>query len=138
MADKILVVDDDAAARRILARLLQPTGDILEASTGVEALRLIAARRPRLMVLDMTMPGMSGLEVLAAVQASAVTMTIIVLTGQNDIDLAKRCLELGAVEYVTKPFDLAHLKEKVARCLERSAANKREKVGLPWRTLDAA
>lgn len=136
MSNKILVVDDDPASRQLLARLLRTTGEVLAASTGAEALRIIEAERPRLMLLDMTMPGMSGLEVLKASRTSAVGMTTIVVTGRNDIELAKRALELGAVEYITKPFDLARLKEKVKRCLEVVPKNKSKDDGPPWRTVD--
>lgn len=132
MSDKILVVDDDPAARRILTLLLQTAGEVLEASMGDEALRIIAAERPRLMLLDMTMPGMSGLEVLKAVRTSAVGMTIIVVTGQNDIELAKQALELGAAEYITKPFELPHLKEKVMRCMQAAPKDIRKGEGPPW------
>ena len=135
MSNKILVVDDDPADRKILALLLQTTGEVLEASTGEEALRIIEAERPRLMLLDMVMPGMSGLEVLKASKNSTVTMTILVLTSQNDIELAKRALELGAVEYITKPFVLADLKEKVERCLKAVPEDKGKDGGLPWRTV---
>ena len=135
MSHKILVVDDDSAARRILTLLLQTTGEVLEASTGDEALRLIESERPQLMVLDMVMPGMSGLEVLKAPQTSAAMMTVIVLTGQDDIELAKRALELGAVEYITKPFDLPRLKEKVERLVEALSKDKKKDDGVPWRTV---
>jgi len=135
MSAKILVVDDDPAARRILTLLLQASGEVLEAASGDEALRIIEAERPRLMLLDMTMPGMSGLGVLKAVRASEAGITIIVLTGQNDIELAKRALELGAVEYITKPFDLAHLKEKVLSCLGADPNAIRKDDGPPWRTV---
>ncbi|MCX5795938.1 MAG: response regulator [Elusimicrobia bacterium] len=133
MNNRILVVDDDPADRKILACLFETTGEVIEASTGEEALRIIEAERPRLMMLDMVMPGMSGLEVLQACQASAVTMTIIVLTSQNDIELAKRALELGAVEYITKPFVLANLKEKVERCVKVVPEDKGKDDGRPWR-----
>jgi DNA-binding response OmpR family regulator len=135
MSNKILVVDDDPVARKLLTCLLQTTGEVLEASTGVEALRIIEAERPRLMVLDMTMPGMSGIEVLQALKAAGVVMTIIVLTGRNDIELAKRALELGAVEYITKPFDLAYLADRVKRCMKALVAEGKEDSGVPWRTV---
>jgi len=135
MNKKILVVDDDLAARRILVLLLESTYEVLQAETGDEALRIIAGRRPRLVLLDMTMPGMSGLEVLKAAQIPAEPMTVIVLTGRNDIELAKKALELGAAEYITKPFDLAHLKEKVKYTMETVPGDKRKDGGLPWRTV---
>lgn len=134
--NKILVVDDDPAARRILVRLLKTIGTVLEASTGAEALRLIEASRPRIMLLDIIMPAMSGLQVLEACRGASAPMTIIMLTGQNDIELAKRALELGAAEYITKPFDLARLTEKVRRCLEFSPQEAKKDLGLPWRTND--
>lgn len=135
MSNKILVVDDDPAARKILSLLLKTAGEVAEASTGEEALRLIATQRPRLMLLDMTMPGMSGLDVLEASKSSSAMMTVIVITGRNDIELAKRALALGAVEYVTKPFDLALLKDKVERCLSTLPSDERKGEGLPWRTV---
>lgn len=138
MNDKILVVDDDPAARKLLTLLLQTTGKVLAASSGAEALRLIEAERPRLMLLDMTMPGMSGLEVLEAARASAVDMIVIMVTGQNDIELAKRALALGAVEYITKPFHLPQLKEKVERCLKAPPKERKKDGGLPWRTITSA
>lgn len=135
MNKKILVVDDDPAARRILVLLLETAYEVLQAETGGEALRIVAAQRPRLMLLDMTMPGMSGLEVLKAAQTPASPMTVIVLTGRNDIELAKKALALGAAEYITKPFDLAHLKEKVKYTMDAVPGDKRKDGGLPWRTI---
>lgn len=135
MTNKILVVDDDPAARKILTRLLHANGRIFEAASGAEALRLIEAERPRLMLLDMVMPGMSGLDVLKARQTSAAAMVILVVTGQADIELAKQALEFGAMEYITKPFDLPRLKDKVTRCLAAAPEDKRKDDGLPWRTV---
>lgn len=134
MRDKILIVDDDPAARRILTLLLQGSGEILEASDGADALRLIEAERPRIMILDMTMPGMSGLDVLKALRASGATLPILVLTSREDIELAKRALELGAKEYITKPFELPRLKEKVLSCLTGAPKAGSTTGGLPWRT----
>ena len=132
---KILIVDDDAAARTMLSRLLETTGEVLLASSGDEALRMIDLEQPRLMILDMVMPGMSGLEVLRAVRAGPRPMMILVLTGANDMDLAKRALEAGADEYVTKPFDLIRMREKVVRTLGKNRATVNNSSGLPWRTV---
>jgi DNA-binding response OmpR family regulator len=138
MNKKILVVDDDADARRILVRLLKATGTVLEAATGAEALRLIEDEKPRIMLLDIIMPGMSGLQVLEASRPYGVPMTIIMLTGQKDIELAKRALGLGATEYITKPFDLADLKDKIKLCLESAPKDAKKDGAPPWRTADAA
>jgi DNA-binding response OmpR family regulator len=133
MSDKILVVDDDPAVRKMLTVLLETIAVVLLASTGEEGLRLVAAERPRLMLLDVVMPGMNGIETLAAARAAAPAMTVIMLTGQNDLELAMRALKLGAAEYVTKPFDLVQLKEKVTRSFAAPAVDERSKRGLPWR-----
>lgn len=133
MKNRILVVDDDPDARKTLALLLATSGEVLEASTGEEALRIIDAQRPQVMLLDMGMPGMSGLEVLKAAQNGTVTMTVIVLTGKNDVELAKRALGLGAVEYVTKPYDAKHLRDKVKGLMGGAAGNDRNARWLPWR-----
>ncbi len=130
--DKILVVDDDPAARRILSLLLKGSAEVLEASNGADALKIVEEHRPRVMILDMTMPGMSGLDVLKALQASGASLVILVLTGREDIELAKRALELGAAEYITKPFELPLLKEKVVSCLTGASKDEKKTGGLPW------
>lgn len=136
MRNKLLVVDDDPDIRKTLVLLLRMSGEVFEASTGEEALRIIEAERPRLMLLDVAMPGMCGLEVLRALQG-APAMTIIMLTSNNDVELAKRALDLGAAEYITKPFDWSHLKDKVERSMEVASGSGSEKEGrwLPWRTV---
>lgn len=117
MRHKILVVDDDPAARRILTLLLQDEADVLEAETGAAALSLIEAERPRVMILDISMPEMSGLEVLETLRGDGEAPAVIVLTSLERLILAKECVSLGAREFVTKPFDLPLLKDKVRRCL---------------------
>lgn len=137
MSNRLLVVDDDPEVRKTLVLLFGTSCEVLEASTGEEALRIIEVERPRLMLLDMTMPGMSGLEVLQALRDTAEAMTIIMLTSKSDVELAKRALDLGAVEYMTKPFDWSHLKEKVTRSMGLASGLGSEKEGrwLPWRTV---
>ncbi len=111
------MVDDDPAARRILTLLLQDSADVLEAATGDEALSLIKSERPRVMILDISMPVMSGIEVLKTLRASGEGPAVVVLTSLEKMALAKECVELGAREFITKPFDLPLLKEKVLQCL---------------------
>jgi DNA-binding response OmpR family regulator len=120
MSDKMLVVDDDPQVREALVLAFRTHYTVLEASSGADALRLLS-ESPRLMLLDMSMPGMTGLEVLAAARETVAGMTVIMLTGENDIDLAKRALALGAAEYITKPFEWDQLKERVGRCMGPAA-----------------
>ncbi len=133
MSNKILAVDDDPAVRKMLTLLLEAVAEVITAASGEEGLRLIAQDRPRLLLLDMTLPGMGGFEVLKAARAAAPAMVVIVITGRNDVELAKRALESGASEYVTKPFDLARLKEKVKRVMEIVTSDERNSHGMPWR-----
>ena len=112
----MLVVDDDPEVREALVLAFKTHYTVLEASSGTDALRLLA-ENPRLMLLDMSMPDMGGLEVLAAARDVVAGMTVLMLTGENDIDLAKQALALGAAEYITKPFDWDQLKERVGRCM---------------------
>lgn len=133
---KILVVDDDPAVRKMLSLLFEASCEVLLASTGEEGLRLVAAQRPRLMLLDVVMPGIGGLEVLKAARAILPALTVIMLTGQTDMDLARKALDLGAVEFVTKPFEMASLKDKIGRSLETLPAGGRDDHGLPWRVVE--
>lgn len=102
--------------RNALALAFRTRYEVLSASSGADALKL-RSERPRLMLLDMSMPGMTGLEVLAAARETVAGMTVIMLTGVNDIDQAIRALVLGATEYVTKPFDWDQLKDRMGRCM---------------------
>lgn len=129
MKRALLVVDDDPEMLRTLALSLGGSYEVLEAPTGGEALAILAARRPRLMLLDMTMPGMNGLEVLAAAPDIVKAMTVLKLTGGNDVELAKQVLDLGAAEFITKPFDWPTLKDKVDRCTGVPPDGR----GRPWR-----
>lgn len=133
---RILVVDDDPAVRRMLSLLFEPEFEVLLASSGEEGLGLVAAEKPRLMLLDLVMPGMGGLEVLKAARVLSPAMTVIMLTGQADMESALKALTLGAAEYVTKPFDLTSLKDKVGRCLETLSADDRNNHGMPWRVVE--
>ncbi|MFI5345602.1 MAG: response regulator [Elusimicrobiota bacterium] len=134
---KILVVDDDQAVRRMLSLLLGSEAEVLLAKSGEEALRMLTVEKPRLMLLDMVMPRMGGLEVLKAVRGTFANMNIIVLTGMNDMDTAKKALELGADEYVTKPFDLNLMKETVKRFLAAVPGKEPRRGGIPWRSAPA-
>lgn len=136
MSLAVLVADDDPLVRKALLLLFGDSCLVLEAATGEEALRIIDAHKPRLVLLDMVLPGMSGLEVLQAAREAVAGMTVIMLTGQSDVELAKRALELGADEFITKPFDWGHLREKVTRAMGGVPGGGRGGRGFPWRAAD--
>ena len=104
MDQRILIVDDDADLRDSLAAILSPLFKMLTASNGAEALDVLKNERPRLILLDVTMPGMSGLEVLAAAKALNPALIVVMLTSNQEMEIAVKALSLGATEYVTKPF----------------------------------
>lgn len=114
---RVLIVDDDDEMRRLLGVLLAPACEVLDASNGIDALCLLQRARPRLMLLDLAMPEMDGLEVLAAALRLAPTLQVVMLTGDADVDSAVTALNKGACSYVTKPFDPSYLREEVARLL---------------------
>jgi CheY-like chemotaxis protein len=114
---RILVCDDDDILRKALAVVLGDAYDVVLADSGEEALRLIAERAPDLVLLDMSMPGMTGLETLRAYRKTHPQLRTIMLTSKHEIGIARRALEAGAVEYITKPFQAETLKAEVERQL---------------------
>ncbi|UPT75157.1 MAG: response regulator [Elusimicrobiota bacterium] len=132
MAKKLLIVDDNDDVRMSLRLALESFGDIVEAGSGAEALRLIASERPRAVVLDISMPGMGGLEVLRAARAGQPALAVVMLTGEMDLEVARECLEAGARSYVTKPFDAQTLRSEIKRLLE-TGGSEGEADARPWR-----
>ena len=134
MPEKILLVDDDPDIRLVLRGALVASGALLEASNGRDALRLIRTEKPRLVLLDVTMPEMDGIETLRAARGIDPDLVVVMLTGECDVSIAKRALDAGARAYVTKPFDETYLRAEVRRLLEGDETRNREDAsGRPWR-----
>ena len=125
----ILLVDDDADLRRTLYLLLDGPYTLAEAANGEEALRFLKTSRPRLVLMDVSMPGMSGLEVLRAARELDKTLKVVMITSHQEMELAKSALDLGAAAYVTKPFDADFIRGEVSRLLGAPA----KVSGRPWR-----
>lgn len=105
---KALVVDDSKSERFNMAAILREIGvEVIEASDGEEALRLMHSESPHLVLLDILMPGMDGLEVLRDKQKNSAIRSIptIVVTGNNDPGFAERAFQLGATDWLNKPFE---------------------------------
>jgi DNA-binding response OmpR family regulator len=117
----VLVVDDEPTIREVVARYLERDGFVVDsAATGVEALSLIASRAPDLIVLDLMLPGVTGIEILAEVRRTS-DVPIIVLTARDDETDRVTGLELGADDYVVKPFSPRELAARVRSVLRRTA-----------------
>jgi DNA-binding NtrC family response regulator len=121
MADRILVVDDEAASRKGLRALLTREGyRVEEAADGLEALETARAFRPAVVIADLVMPRMGGLELLKALQDELPFTSIILLTGQGTIETAVQAMKDGAYDYLSKPVDVTRLTVVLGRALERA------------------
>jgi DNA-binding NtrC family response regulator len=121
----LLIADDDADFRATVTRRFRRRGfDVQEASSGEEALECLNKRNFDVALLDMMMPGLSGVEVLERINAESRDLEVILLTGQGTIDSAVRAMKLGACDYLTKPFPLAELEILIAKAWERSRLKK--------------
>jgi DNA-binding response OmpR family regulator len=118
---KIVVVDDDPAVREVMHDHLVSIGyDVSVAEDGHAALRLLNTVVPDLILLDVAMPGIDGVEVLRRVTAKWPHVPVVMITAFNDSKTAARALEESAADYVSKPFELKHLERVVAAQMKRS------------------
>lgn len=129
----ILVVDDTELNRILLNRLLGSIGHrTILASSGEEALTAIEAELPDLILLDIVMPEMDGVEVLERIKSDPVfqAIPVIMITALSDIENVVKCIQFGAEDYMLKPFDFTLLKARIDGALEkRNALLKARKLG---------
>jgi len=112
---RILIIDDDEAFGRALRLRVEADGDYecLLATRGVEGLELIKTHKTDLVLLDVRMPGIDGLETLTRIKAMAPDLPVAMVTAVRSEQEAKRCLAAGACEYINKPVEFAYLKRTV-------------------------
>ena len=121
-APRVLIVDDDEMFRRVLAGELQRLGfDIASVATGEAALERLASDAPEIVLLDLRLPGMGGLDVLKAIRERSPSTDVIMLTGHGSIDTAIESMRMGAFDFVAKPCPLEELQVRIERALERQA-----------------
>lgn len=122
MKKSILIIDDDASLRRILEyNLLEAGYAVTAAATGEEGLRLLQAERYSLVITDMNMPGIDGMEVLKGVKELSPETLVIIITAFGTIDVAVAAMKAGAHDYITKPFNRDGLRLTVAKAVQFSA-----------------
>jgi DNA-binding NtrC family response regulator len=121
--DRVLIVEDDAAQRLGLQQLLKSWGyAVAVAADGRAALEAIAANRPTIILSDLVMPRMDGLELLRSLsQDEARDITVVLLTAQGTVETAVEAIKLGAYDYLTKPIDPQRLKILIAQVVERNS-----------------
>jgi DNA-binding response OmpR family regulator len=111
---RVLVVDDEPDAVELLQEFLTTKGyEVVTASNGEEALRKVKEERPHLMLLDVRMPGMNGMEVLRRVREFDQEVGIIMVTAVNEEETGREALKLGAFDYIVKPLNFEYLERSL-------------------------
>lgn len=115
---KILVVDDQFGVRRLLFETFREDQHEVEmAANGAEALQLLITFKPDLILMDMKMPGMNGIETLGQIRALDNRVGVIMMTAYGDTQNMEQAKDLGILYYMGKPFDLFELRERVREIL---------------------
>ncbi len=123
----VLIVDDSSAIRKILVRVLSqtdlPIKQVHEANDGAEALQIVAANEISLILSDINMPNMDGLELLNQLRSSPKwkDLSVVMITTEGSQAKVMEAVQLGAKGYVRKPFTAEQIKEKVLTCLKPAA-----------------
>ena len=114
---RILIVDDEAIIRDFIAEVLEEY-DIEQAFDGQDAIEKIPAVNPDLIITDIKMPRKGGEEVIKFAKEFNNDLPIIVVTGYTSLEIASKCVKMGALGFLSKPFTIAQLREEVNKCLE--------------------
>ena len=120
-AERVLVIEDDRAVQKALTRLFEAEGFIVDmAGNGAAGLEMFAAAKPSVLVLDLSLPGMPGQDVCRQISQAAPSLPIIILSARTEVMDKVLLLELGAHDYVTKPFSPRELLARVRTAMRRS------------------
>jgi two-component system OmpR family response regulator len=112
--ERILVVDDEIHVVRLLKTYLQSKSyRVYTAMNGTEAIQKVKEVRPHIVLLDIIMPGIGGIDTLKEIKKINSRIAVIMITAVIDEELAKRAIQCGADEYITKPFDFKKIEEIV-------------------------
>src|SRR5437867_77971 len=112
----ILIVEDDPQVRRMMVRsLMNPEIEFVEAESGPQAVQLAQSKLPDLILLDLLLPGFDGFEVCNQLRLTAATakIPVVLITGRGDSEDQARATELGAVDFISKPFSPQELQARV-------------------------
>jgi DNA-binding NtrC family response regulator len=116
----VLVVDDDLGVLSVIKRFAEGQGfEVITCTDGRQALQIAEARRPDLVMVDLRMPDVAGLEIVRALRDADSKSMIVLMTGYGSIDSAVEAVKLGAADYLTKPFDLQRLRDTFAAVREQ-------------------
>jgi len=116
---RILIADDDASLRRVMQMELEELGyQVVAVADGDSALRMLAETRPALVISDLKMPGLSGLDLLRRIRADDPQITVIIITAFGTVQNAVEAMKAGAYDYITKPIDHDQLEMVIGRAME--------------------
>jgi len=119
----VLVVDDEPKIRRQVRLVLEPEGfAVLEAGDGQEAVGMLQAAHPDVVLLDVAMPRLNGMDACRRIRALS-DVPVVMVTAQGEEGMVKRAMDLGADDYLTKPFHPRELVARVRAVLRRPAAH---------------
>jgi len=121
MAQKksVLVVDDENGPRESLRMILKPNYDVHTATNGREALQFIDSKNVDVVTLDLNMPGLSGLDVLREIKKQKADIEVIVITGYGSHTNIQEALRYGAVDFISKPFNVVDIMTTINKSFER-------------------
>lgn len=133
--ERVLVVDDDAAILTLCHRILEADGyEVVDAKRGEDALAKLEAETFDLLLTDIRLPGLNGLEVTQRLRERGIELTVVTMTGYSNMEMAIQALSLGVDEFIVKPFTPESLRVHVARALEKTRLrreNTRSRTLLP-------
>ena len=115
----ILIVEDEPPVRSLLTEILSPRFQCLSVESAGEAMRLMESRFFHLALVDIGLPGMSGLGLCRLIVNRSPGTVVVVISGNTDDQMVAEAMTAGASDYITKPFNLAHLVATVERLLKR-------------------
>lgn len=111
----ILICDDEEGIRESFKLILEDNYDLIFAHDGLEACEILMTTTPALMLLDIKMPKLHGMEVLKQIKKLKPALPVIIVTGYQSIEMAQEALKNGAADYIPKPFDSKQIKDAVKK-----------------------
>src|SRR5260370_39522249 len=125
---QVLVIDDEMGPRESLRMLLKPYYNVHTADCVDAGLRLLQEKQPDTVVMDIRMPGATGIEGLRKIREIDPNLSVIMLTGFGALETAQEALRLGANDYINKPFDAVQMREVIGRNVERTRLQRQSEV----------
>jgi len=116
---QLLIVDDQQGIRLLLKEVFKREGyETYLASNGIEALEISERIKPDVVLLDMKIPGMDGIEILKRIKSKTPDLPVVMMTAYGELDLIQEAIKLGAAHYFTKPFDIYEVRDAVNALLQ--------------------